>query len=140
MATTLVLALGPNPAAASSSYYGTLQCDPHGDDGRLVLRSKTKEAEAGLEPKEVTIPRQKCRLIFPPTLCATYVANSTLPSVEAITKLSEPQPLALLVKMGVGSPFAGDRAEMFTKVPFLPRPRKHVPFPIRHRFTISVLA
>ena len=77
-----------------------------------------KLVTAGIEPKEVTIPRQLCQLSFPQESCASHGpwTSVKMPSAEAITTASKPHPLVLVVKLGVGSPFSGDRAQILTQI------------------------
>jgi hypothetical protein len=94
--------------------YGTLDCNP--ENTKLELYSEKKLVAMGLEPEKVTIQRQLCKLSFPPSSCSAYKKHDSLPSTEEISKLSEPKPLVLVIKMGVGSPYAGDRAQILNKV------------------------
>ena len=110
----VALALAPCRALADASSYGTLDCSP--SHAVLNLKSEKKLVEAGLEPESVDIPRQLCHLKFPPQSCTSHDPDVAMPSAEAIAKVAAPQPLVLIVKMGVGSPFAGDRAQILTSV------------------------
>lgn len=99
---------------AASEEYGTLVCNP--ERSSLVLTSEKKLVDLGLEPPKVTIPRQLCKLSFPPATCAKHEPNVAMPSADAITALATPKPLVLIMKLGVGSPFAGDRKQILTKL------------------------
>jgi hypothetical protein len=110
----LASALSGIVAAASAEEYGSLVCDPA--HASLVLKSEQKLVALGLEPPQVTVPRQLCKLSFPKASCATHAPQVVMPSADAIAALALPKSLVLVMKLGVGSPFAGDRAQILTKV------------------------
>ena len=111
-----LLAAGALTAAplVAGDAYGTLECAP--DKATLHLKSEVKLVQQGLEPASVDIPRQLCKLSFPAASCAAHRPDVAMPSADAIAKVAAPQKLVLVLKMGVGSPFAGDRAQILTQV------------------------
>ncbi len=70
--------------------------------------------QLGLEPAEVTLPRRHCKLTFPATSCVAYDPAPMLPSAAEVAAAAAPKPLVLLVKLGVSSPFEGDRKTILT--------------------------
>ena len=97
-------------AAATAAGGGTLECkqDP------VELFSPGK--------RPATIIRDTCDLRFDVSganSCAAFSRPSeaaVLAQAGAIRRLAEPQRTALVVKMGVGSPFAGDRADQLNRL------------------------
>ena len=110
----LLVAMKRMNVVASSEDYGSLVCNP--ERSSLVLKSEKKLVDMGLEPPTVTIPRQLCKLSFPPATCAKHEPNVVMPTADAIAALATPKPLVLIMKLGVGSPFAGDRKQILTKL------------------------
>jgi hypothetical protein len=68
------------------------------------------------EPAIVTIPRKLCSLTFSQQECSIFEPNVLMPTTTEIIEASKPKPLVLVVKMGVSSPFEGDRRNILTKV------------------------
>mmetsp|Transcript_40513 Transcript_40513/g.90977 ORF Transcript_40513/g.90977 Transcript_40513/m.90977 type:complete len:335 (+) Transcript_40513:86-1090(+) len=100
--------------ASGQETYGTLDCAASAAE--LVLKSEIKLAAQGLEPATVSIPRQMCKLSFSPTSCAKHSPKPELPPPAQVAELARPKPLVLVVKLGVGSPFEGDRKAILTQV------------------------
>ncbi len=64
----------------------------------------------------MTVRRSLCKLKFPSSSCSSFEADVTLPSAQLIEEAAKPKPIVLVVKMGVSSPFSGDRANILTKI------------------------
>ena len=110
----LVVDLVPSFVLASAS------CRCPSEESVLTLKDKNEERswESGgsSTPLEgVHIPRRKCRLRFDD--CVSYAHTVEIPPAEYIAEEAAKQKsIVLLMKLGVGSPFEGDRAKILWKV------------------------
>ena len=98
---------------------GTISCPT--SESHLVLRDKKEERSweeggSAISPEGVRIKRRRCRLKFPESACEKFNDEVQLPPAEAILQASKPKPIVFIVKLGVGSPWAGDRAKIITKL------------------------
>ena len=107
-------------SSSSSSQGGTIDCPASDSTLTLIDRKEERSWEEGgsATPKEgVHIKRRRCRVRFTSSDCTTYdEAGGKLPSEAAVKAAAAPKPVVFIVKLGVGSPFAGDRQIILSKL------------------------